>query len=217
MRCKWYCVRFMASTADTWHNLPCKVQLPQVQSCTIELSHLTEGTISNNRFTKVLCSTMASSQVPNPAWLQATWEIEHRKQASQKLRRWQEFLPSFDHTVVHTASKVNYIAATMTRNYIRTGTSSVEEDFFPDSIDEPTLHRTPILRTAPNTITWNHFSIPSLTLDMSEYQSCASDFSHTDCAYNLCRRGVNPSGHHYPCPYWDDDDWQQFVGYAVDS
>ena len=92
-----------------------------------------------------------------------------RTQPTQKLRRWQDFLASFDQTIVHTAGKVNYIADALSRNYKRPGTSTAEEDYISQSIDNTTPHRAPTLPTPPNTITCNHFSIPPLTTDMSEY------------------------------------------------
>ena len=52
---------------------------------------------------------------------------------------------------------------------------------------------------------------------MSEYQSTASDFSHTDCEYNLCRSHGQAAGHHHSCPYQDDDDWEQFISYPEDT
>ena len=53
---------------------------------------------------------------------------------------------------------------------------------------------------------------------MSEYQSSsASDFSHTDCAYNLCRSHGKAAGHHHSCPYQDDDDWEQFLSDPEDT
>ena len=86
------------------------------------------------------------------------------------------------------------------------GTSTEEEDFITESIDNTTLHRTPMLPTPPNTITCNDFSIPPLTPDMSAYQSSASHFSHNDCEYDLCRSRGNAASHEHTCPYLDDDD-----------
>ena len=140
-----------------------------------------------------------------------------RTQASQKLRRWQEFLASFEQTIVHTADKVNFIADAISRNYIRMGTLTEEPDCIPASIDNTTLHRTPTLHTPPNIITCDHFSIPTWTPDMSEYQSCVSDFSHPDCEFNMCRSRGNAASHHHTCPYQDDDDWQQFGSYSGDT
>ena len=129
-----------------------------------------------------------------------------RTQASQKLRRCQEFLGSFDYTIVPTAAKDTFIADAISRNYIRIGTLTEEEDFIPGSIDNTTLHRTRIVPTHPNTITCNHWSIPSLTSEVSEYQFFGRDFSHTDCEYNLCRSRGKAAGHHHTCPYKDDND-----------
>ena len=140
-----------------------------------------------------------------------------RTQGSQKLGRWQGFLASFDQTIVHTAGKGNFIADAIYRYYIRIGTSTEEEDFIPESIDDTTLHRTPTLPTPPNNITCNHFSMPPLTPDMSESQSSASDFSHTDCEYKLCRSRGKAGGHHHTCPNQDDEDWEQFVTYSEDT
>ena len=104
----------------------------------------------------------------------------YRTQGSQNLRVWQEFLGSFDQTIVHTAGKENFIADAISRNYIRIGTTTEEEDFIPEGILNTTLYGTPTLPTPPNTITCNHLCIPTLIPDMSEYLSSASDFSHTD-------------------------------------
>ena len=40
-----------------------------------------------------------------------------RTQPTQKLRRWQDFLGSFDQTIVHTAGEENYNADALSRNY----------------------------------------------------------------------------------------------------
>ena len=130
-----------------------------------------------------------------------------RTQATQKLRRWQEFLASFAQTIVHTAGKENYIADALFRNYKRPSTSMQEEDYIPQSIDNTTLHRAPSLPTPSNTITCNHISVPPLTPEMSEYLSSASNFSHTDCEYNLCRSSGKAAGHHHSRHYQDDNDW----------
>ena len=50
-------------------------------------------------------------------------------QPTQKLRRWQDFLGSFNQTIVHTAGKENYITDALSRNYQRPGTSTEEEDY----------------------------------------------------------------------------------------
>ena len=76
-----------------------------------------------------------------------------RIQPTQKLRRWQDFLGSFDQTIVHTAGKENYIVDALSRNYQRPSTSTEEEDYIPQSIDKNILHRAPSLPTPPNTIT----------------------------------------------------------------
>ena len=124
-----------------------------------------------------------------------------RTQASQELRRWQEFLVSFDQTIVHTAGKENFIADAISTNYKRIGTTTVEENFTPESIDNSTLHRTPTLPAPPNTNTCNHLSLPPLTTDMSEYQSSASDFSHTHSQYYLCRSRGKAAGNYQTYPY----------------
>ena len=92
-----------------------------------------------------------------------------RTQPTQKLCRCQDFLGSFDQTIVHTAGKENYIADALSRNYKRPSTSIEEEDYIPQSIDNTILHRAPSLPTPPDTITCNHFSITPLTPEMSEY------------------------------------------------
>ena len=74
-----------------------------------------------------------------------------RIQASQKLRRWPEFVASVDQTIVHTAGNENLISGAISSNYIRICTSTEEEDFIPDSIDNTTLYRTPTLPTPPKT------------------------------------------------------------------
>ena len=141
----------------------------------------------------------------------------NRTQPTQKLRRWHDFLGSFDQTIVHTAGKENYIADALFRHYKRPSTSTEEEDYIPQSIDNTLLQRAPSLPTPPNTITCNQFSIPPLTPEMSEYTSSASDFSHTDCEYNLCRSRSQAAGHHHSCPYQEDDDREQFISYHEDT
>ena len=131
-----------------------------------------------------------------------------RSKESQKLRRWEEFLVSFDQTIVPTASEENVIADAISRNYKRIGTTTEGENIIPERIDDTTLHRTTTLRTPTNTITCNHFSTPPLTADMSEYQSSASDSSYTNCAYNICRSGGQTAGHHHTSPYQDDNNWE---------
>ena len=87
----------------------------------------------------------------------------------------------------------------------------------PEGIDNNTLHRAPTLPTPPQTITCNYCSVPSLTPDMPAYHySSASDLSHTENEYNLCRSRDKAACNHHSCPYQDDDDWQQFVAYPDD-
>ena len=137
--------------------------------------------------------------------------------ASQKLRRWQEFLGSLDKAIVHTAGEGNFITDAIYRCYIRIGTLIEAEDLIPECIDNTALHRTTTLPTSPDTISCNHFSIRPLTPDMPEYNSSDSDFWHTDCPHNLCRSHGKAAGHHHTCPNQDDDDWEQFVSYSEDT
>ena len=137
-----------------------------------------------------------------------------RTEASEKLSQWQEFLVSVNQTIVHTAGQENLITDAIYRNYIRIDTSTGEEDFSPESIDNTTLHRTPTLPTPTNTITCNHLCIAPLTTDLSEYQSSASDFSDTDSEYNLCRSRGKAVGPHHTCLYQGDADCEHFVSYA---
>ena len=152
---------------------------------------------------------MFSDQKPLKTFMDGT-------RASQKQRRWQEFLASFDQTTVHIAGKQNCMPDVISRNYIRIGTLTEEEDFIGESIDNTTLHRTPTLPTPTNTISCNHFSIPPLTPQMSECQSSGREFSNTDCKYNILRSRGKATGHHHTCPYQDQDDKEQFVSYPED-
>lgn len=52
---------------------------------------------------------------------------------------------------------------------------------------------------------------------MSQYQSGASDFAHTDREYNLCGSHGQANGNHYTCPYQHNDGWEQFVSYSEDT
>ena len=136
-----------------------------------------------------------------------------RTQASQTIGHWQEFFASLNHTIVRTAGRENFIPDAISRNYVRIGTSTEEEDCIPESIDNTTLHRAPTLPTPPDTITCNNLSIALVTPYMSEYQSSTNDFSHIHCEYNLCRSCGKATGYHHTCLYQDDDDWKQFVSY----
>ena len=102
-------------------------------------------------------------------------------------------------------------------NYIRMSTSTEEEYFIPDSIDNTTPHRVPTLPSPFNTMTCNHCTIPPLTLDRSEYQSSGCDFSHTDWQCKVGRIHGKAADHHQTCHYQDDDDWKQFISYPEDT
>ena len=142
----------------------------------------------------------------------------NRTQLRQKLRRLQEFLGSFNQTIVHTAGKQNNIADTLYRNSKRTSTFTEEDDYISQRIDNTTLHRAATLPTSHNPVTWNHFSFHSLILEMSEYQSASSsNFSYADRVYNLCRSHATAAGNHHSCATQDEYYWYQFIGYSEDS
>lgn len=92
-----------------------------------------------------------------------------------------------------------------------------EADFIANSIDNTSLLRTPTLPIATNTITCNHFSIPLLTPDMSDYQSSGRDFSDADCKFNLCRSRGQVVGHNDICASRYNDDWEHTVSYSEDN
>lgn len=117
-----------------------------------------------------------------------------RTHASQTLCSWQAYLASFDQTLVHTAGKGNFTPDAISRHYIQISTCTEEEYFISESIDNSALHRAPTLPAPPDSITRYHFFIPVLTPDMSEYQSSASDFAHTESECNLGTRYGRAAG-----------------------
>ena len=140
-----------------------------------------------------------------------------RTEALQKKYRWPEFLASFAQTIVHTAGTWNFITGAICPNHTRIGTSTAREDFIAESIDNTTLHREPTRTTSLNTITYHHCSIPPLTPDISQYQSSASNVSHSHCEYDLCRSCGKAASYHYTCHYHDHEDWEQFLGDSEDG
>ena len=88
-----------------------------------------------------------------------------RTQPTQKLRRWQQLVLSFDQIIGHTAGKENFITDAISKMYIRIGISTQEQNCILDSIDNTTLQRIPTQPTPSNKITCNHFLIPPLPPD----------------------------------------------------
>lgn len=140
-----------------------------------------------------------------------------RTPESQELRCKQVFLPIFDQPNIYIASKENFNADAISRNYLRIGTSNAEQYFIPDSIDNSTQHWTPTLPIPTDTITCNHLFIPSLIPDMLEYAFSTRCFSHTDCECILCSSRGQIGGHYHTCPKQGDNDWLQFVTYPVNT
>ena len=56
----------------------------------------------------------------------------------QKLRRWQDFLMTFNCTIEHTTGKDNYIADTLSRMHKYPSVSTTEDHLLPHSVDTTT-------------------------------------------------------------------------------
>ena len=89
-----------------------------------------------------------------------------RIKASHQLCYRQEFLVSFDQTIVHAAAWKNFIADAIFRNYMRIGTWTEREDFIPESINNTTLDEIVTRPSPTHTITCNDCCIPPVISDM---------------------------------------------------
>jgi hypothetical protein len=129
---------------------------------------------------------------------------------SQKLRRWQDFLMTFDCHIEHTAGKDNHIADALSRMHKYPGITTTEDDFIPHRIDSTVIR--PLQEITSNHI---YLSEHSSTSTPSSYHSennmpsrGAINFHHVDCDFNKCRGRSETVGHHHSCPYLDEEDME---------
>ena len=129
---------------------------------------------------------------------------------SQKLRRWQDFLKTFDCTIELTAGKDNHIVDAFSRIHKYTGIPTTEDDLIPHSDDSTTIR--PL-----HVITSNHINLSdhSTTSSPTSNQLChnmpsrgAINFTHVNCHFNKCRGRAEIAGHHHSCPYLDEEDME---------
>ena len=125
----------------------------------------------------------------------------------QKLRRWQDFLMPFDYTIKHTARKDNPIAHALSRMHKYLVASTTKNNLISHSIDSTTIR--PLQGINCNHINLSdHSTISCPTLDHYYHNMplCgAINFAHGNCNFNKCRGRAKIAGHHYSCPYLDEE------------
>ena len=127
---------------------------------------------------------------------------------SQKLRRWQDFLITFDCSIEHTARKDNHIADALSRIYKYPGISTTEDDLIPHNIDFTTIR--PLQEITSNHINLSDHSTtssPTSNLPYHNMPPCgAINFTHVDCDFNKYRGRAEIVRQHHSCPYLDKED-----------
>ena len=122
---------------------------------------------------------------------------------SQKLRRYQDFLVTFDCTIEHTAGKDNHIADALSRIYTYLGVSTTEDDLIPHSVDSTTIR--PLQQINSNHINLSDHSTTSSPTSNHQYHNmppCRGiNFTHVDCDFNKCRGRAETAGHYHSCLY----------------
>ena len=133
-----------------------------------------------------------------------------RTSSSQKLRRWQDFLMTFDCTIKHTAGKDTYITDTFSRIYKYLCISTTKDNLIPYSIDSTTIR--PFQE-----ITIRHINVSdcSTTSSSTSGHTCnnmlargAINFTCIDCDFNKCRGGAETTGHYHSCSLLDEEDME---------
>ena len=108
-----------------------------------------------------------------------------RTQNSKKVKRWQDYLMTFDGTIEYTAGKDNHIADALSRMHKYPSISATEDDLIPQSIDSTTIK--PLQEITSNHINLSDHSTtssPTLNYPYHILQSCgAINFTHVDCDF----------------------------------
>ena len=129
---------------------------------------------------------------------------------SQKLRRWQDFLMTFDCNIEHTAGKDNHIADALSRMHKYPGVTTTKDDLIPHSVDSTTIR--PLQEITSNQINLSdHSTIYSPTSNHPYHNmppGGAINFTHVDCDYNNCRGRAEIAGPHRSCPYLDEENME---------
>ena len=129
------------------------------------------------------------------------------KTDSQKLRRWQDFLMTFNYTIEHIAGKDNHIADTLSRMHKYLGISATEDDLIPHSVDSTTGK--PLQEITTNHINLSDHSTTSSPTPNHSYHNMPSrgaiNFNDVNCDFHKCRGRAETARHHHSCPYPDEE------------
>ena len=129
---------------------------------------------------------------------------------SQKLRRWQDFLMSFDCIIEHTAGKDNHIADTLSRMHKYSGIFITEDNFIPYSVDSTSIR--PLQEINSNYINLSDHSTTSPSTSNHQCHNipphAAINFTHVECDFHKCRGTAETARHNHSCLYRDEEDMQ---------
>ena len=113
----------------------------------------------------------------------------------------------FDCTVEHTAGKDNHIADSLSRMHKYSGVSTTEDDLIPHCVDSTTIR--PLPEITSNYINLSDHSTTSSPTSNHPYYNMpyrgAINFNQVDCDFNKYRGRADTAGHHYNCPYLDQE------------
>ena len=129
-----------------------------------------------------------------------------RRPDSQKLRRWQDFLMTFDCTIEHTAGKDNHIADALSRMYKYASVSRTGDDLIPHIVDSTTIR--PLQEIISNYINLSDHATTSSPTSNHPYHNMpphgAINFTDVGCDFNKYRGRAEIAGHHHSFPYLDE-------------
>ena len=129
---------------------------------------------------------------------------------SQNLRRWQDFVMTFDCSIEHNVGKNNHIADSLCRMHKCPSVSTSEDDLIPHSVDSTTNR--PLQEITSNYINLSdHSATSSPTSNKPHYKMPPRggiDFTHVDCDFNRHRGRAEIDGRHHSYPHLDEEDME---------
>ena len=129
---------------------------------------------------------------------------------SQKLRRWQDLLMTFDCTTKHTARKDYHITDALSRMHKYAGVSNTKDNLIPYVVDSTSIR--PLQEITSKHMKLSDYStISSPTLNHPDHNmpSCGDIKSiHVDCDLNNCRGRAGAARHHHSSPYLNEADME---------
>ena len=127
---------------------------------------------------------------------------------SQKLRRWQDFLITFDCSIEHTARKDNHIVDALSTMHKYPSGSTTKDNLIPYIMDSTSIR--PLHEITSNRINLTDHSTTSSPMSDHPCHNMPPrgeiNFTHIACDFNKCRGRAETTRHYNSCPYLYEDD-----------